>query len=74
MDSLGATPVRAGSGRLRRRWGRNNDRCIVLQFIEAAVGNNVRWIDAVNLGHTAVGNARLYTAHVSNIVLNHINE
>ena len=64
----------AGCGRLVRSFVRNDDRGVVLQLIEAAVGDNVSRIDAVNLRHTAVGNSRLYAAHVSDIVLNHIHE
>src|SRR5580658_9966227 len=74
MDSLGAAPARAAWGRLGRRLVRNRDRSLVLQLIEAAVGDNVSGIDAVNLRDPAGCNSRLDAAHVSDIVLNHIHE
>jgi hypothetical protein len=70
MDSLRFAPARFGRGRLVR----NNDRSIVLQLIEAAVGDNVSWVDAFNLCYTAVGDPRRYAAHVSEIILNQIDK
>src|ERR1035437_3492564 len=82
MGSRGAAPIRGGRGRLGqtlvrslvRILIRNYDRRVLLQLIEAAVGDNVSRIDAVNLRHTAVRNSRLYAAHMRDIVLDHIHE
>src|ERR1700679_1302583 len=70
MDSLRLAPARAG-----RDWFiRNDDRHVILQLIEGAVGDNVAGIDAVNLRDTPFGNSGLNATHVSEIALNHIYE
>src|ERR1700685_4769649 len=74
MDSRGAAPVGGSWSGIGRSLVRNDDCSIVLQLIEAAVGDNVSRIDAVNLGYPAVGNSRLYAAHMSEIVLDHIHK
>src|SRR5580698_7278644 len=60
MDSRGAAPVGGGWRRIGRSLVRNGDR--------------ITSVDAVNLGHAAVGNSRLYAAHMSEIVLDHIHK
>jgi hypothetical protein len=69
MDSMRFAPAGAGGDRRVR-----NHRNVVLQLIEAAVGDNVPGIDAVNLREPAVRNSRLYAAHMSEIVLNDVDE
>src|SRR5579862_2187998 len=90
MDSLDAAPLCAGRSPLGRSlirrlartlarslvWGlaRECDRCLVLQLVEAAGGDDVTRIDAVHLGQPAVCNSRGYAVQVRDIVLNHIYE
>src|SRR5208283_3462956 len=70
MGSLRFAPTSAGGDRLVG----NNDRGVVLQLIEAAVGNDVARNEAVNLGCTAVCHARFNAAHVREIALNHVHK
>src|ERR1700733_4753802 len=52
----------------------NYDLGVVLQLVEAAGGDNVSGIDAVNLCRAGVSDSGLYAALVSDIILNHIDE
>ena len=52
----------------------DGDRGVVLQLVEAAVGDHVAGIDAVHLRYAAVGHSRLDAAHVRDVVLNHVHE
>ena len=75
MDAMGsrdATP--AGAGRGRGRLGRNGDGDVVLQLIEAAIGDHVSGVDAGYLRDAAVGDSRRYAARVRDIVLNQIDK
>ena len=61
-------------GASRRGLVRNYDLGVVLQLIEAADGNDVSGIDAVNLCRAGVGDTGLNAALVSDIVLDDVDE
>src|ERR1700683_2147893 len=90
MDSRGAAPLRTGrsafarrvirslarslTSSLTRRRARDCNRIVVLQLVEAAGGDDVSRIDAVDLGQPAVGHSRRYAAQMRDIALNYIHE
>src|ERR1700689_2408131 len=68
-----AVAVAVGNRWRRRRWlADDGDACIVLQLVEAAVGDDFSGLDAIQLRHAGIRDARFYVANVRDAVLDDV--
>ena len=52
----------------------NGNRRVVLQFVEAAIRNDISRVDAFHLRESVVGCSRLDVVQVSDVILNNIHK
>ncbi len=52
---------------------RNDDFGVVLQLLEAAVGDDISGVESLHLGHSSLGDARFYVMDVGDVVLDEEN-